>query len=78
MKKLQLILALVWPAAFLSWLSPARAVDVNGLVAHWKFDEGGGTIAYDSAGDNHGTICGAQWTTGQNDGVDAESILTEN
>jgi hypothetical protein len=37
----------------------------RGLVSHWKFDEGSETTAYDSAGDNHGTIYGAQWTTGQ-------------
>jgi len=34
-------------------------------VSHWKFDEGEGTIAYDSVGTNHGTIYGATWTTGQ-------------
>ncbi|MHC4912688.1 MAG: LamG domain-containing protein [Planctomycetota bacterium] len=35
------------------------------LVAHWAFDEGGGTIAYDSAGGNDGTIYGAEYATGQ-------------
>jgi hypothetical protein len=35
-----------------------------GLVSHWKFDEGEGSTAYDSTGDNHGTIYGTQWTTG--------------
>jgi len=44
--------------------------DVNeptlaGLVSHWEFDEGTGSIAYDSASTNHGTIYGAAWTTGQ-------------
>jgi hypothetical protein len=34
-------------------------------IAHWKFDEGEGDTAYDSAGDNDGTIYGAQWTIGQ-------------
>jgi len=38
------------------WLQP---------VSHWKFNEGQGSIAYDSAGNNHGTIYGATWTTGQ-------------
>jgi len=38
---------------------------LNGLVAHWKFDEGSGMIAHDSAGNNDGVIHGAQWTTGQ-------------
>jgi len=40
-----------------------------GPIAHWKFDEGSGTIAYDSAGDNDGTIYGAQWTSGIIDGA---------
>jgi hypothetical protein len=35
------------------------------LIAWWKFDEGSGTIATDSVGDNNGTIIGATWTTGQ-------------
>jgi hypothetical protein len=37
----------------------------GGLIAHWEFDEGEGDIAYDSAGDNDGTIYGATWTSGQ-------------
>jgi hypothetical protein len=37
-----------------------------GPVAHWKFDEGYGTTAYDTGlGGNNGTISGATWT---NDG----------
>ena len=37
----------------------------SGLVAHWKFDEGSGSTAYDSSGnDIHGTIYGATWTNG--------------
>ncbi len=40
-----------------------------GPISHWKFDEGEGDIAYDSAGDNDGTIHGANWTTGQIDGA---------
>ncbi|MBN1392639.1 MAG: LamG domain-containing protein [Sedimentisphaerales bacterium] len=45
-------------------------------ISHWKFDEGSGTIAHDSAGINDGTINGATWTTGktgdalQFDGID--------
>jgi hypothetical protein len=38
------------------WLKP---------ISHWKFDEGSGTTAYDSVGNNHGTIYGATWTTGR-------------
>jgi hypothetical protein len=34
----------------------------NGLVGHWKFNEGSGSTAYDSSGNgNHGTIYGATW-----------------
>ncbi|MHC4362930.1 MAG: S8 family serine peptidase, partial [Planctomycetota bacterium] len=60
------------------WLQP---------IAHWKFDEGDGSTAYDSAGTNHGTIYGAQWTTGQiggaldfdgDDGVYVEPSAGEN
>jgi hypothetical protein len=36
-----------------------------GPIAYWKFDEGGGTTAYDSAGSNNGSVYGAQWITGQ-------------
>ena len=39
------------------------------LVGCWKFDESSGTTAYDSAGDNHGTVYGAQWTTGRISGA---------
>lgn len=48
-----------------------------GLVGWWRFDEGVGSIAYDSSGYNHhGTIYGALWDDGkygkalQFDGVD--------
>jgi parallel beta-helix repeat protein len=37
----------------------------EGMIAWWKFDEGTGTTAYDSAGNNDGNIYGATWTTGQ-------------
>ena len=40
------------------------------LVSWWRFDEGSGTTAYDSAGTNHGTLInGPNWTTGQIDGA---------
>jgi hypothetical protein len=35
------------------------------LISHWKFDEGSGTIARDSAGSNDGTLRGdATWAEG--------------
>ncbi|NIP22292.1 MAG: hypothetical protein GWN67_00375 [Phycisphaerae bacterium] len=40
-----------------------------GLIAHWKFDEGSGIDAYDSAGNNDGTIYGAAWASGVIDGA---------
>jgi len=39
---------------------------LHGLVGAWKFNEGGGTTAYDSSGnDNDGTIYGASWVDGK-------------
>ena len=33
-------------------------------ISYWRFDEGSGTIAYDSVNGNHGTIYEATWTNG--------------
>ncbi|MGB2806290.1 MAG: lamin tail domain-containing protein [Sedimentisphaerales bacterium] len=42
----------------------------RGLVAHWKFDDGTGSTAIDSAGTNNGTLYGDKtWTTGRIDGA---------
>ncbi|MCP4258762.1 MAG: hypothetical protein GY774_14860, partial [Planctomycetes bacterium] len=38
---------------------------VENLIAYWKFDEEHGSIVYDAAGDNNGTIRGAQRIIGQ-------------
>ena len=39
--------------------------DLNdGLVAYWDFNEGDGTVVYDSVGDNHGEITGVSWISG--------------
>jgi subtilisin family serine protease len=51
------------------WSFTTRAEFEPNLVSWWKFDEGSGSVAYDSAGDNDGTITGATWTTGQIDGA---------
>lgn len=45
------------------------AADVNGLIAHWKLDEGSGDTAYDSAGNNDANVYGAAWTSGIIDGA---------
>jgi hypothetical protein len=47
-----------------SWVQDTKPQPLEGLISRWEFDEGSGTIAHDSAGSNHGTIYGAQWTTG--------------
>ncbi|MHC4736243.1 MAG: CotH kinase family protein [Planctomycetota bacterium] len=42
----------------------------EGLVAHWKFDDGSGDTAIDSAGTNNGALNGPPtWTTGHIDGA---------
>ncbi|MHC4658422.1 MAG: S8 family serine peptidase [Planctomycetota bacterium] len=39
------------------WLQP---------IGHWEFEEGEGSVAYDSAGNNHGTLMGdACWAAGK-------------
>ncbi len=65
--KLAMRLSLVIAALLgvLALCESVLAVDANGLVAHWTFNEGSGTVAYDSAGDNDGTIYGASWAVGQ-------------
>ncbi len=68
MGKASMSLLVATMLGFLVLCGPAWAVEPN-LVSHWKFDDGSGTTAYDSAGDNNGTIYGAQWTTGQIDGA---------
>ncbi|MCF7973123.1 MAG: discoidin domain-containing protein [Phycisphaerae bacterium] len=47
-------------------MSTATADITEGLVGYWTFDEGGGTIAFDSSGNgNDGTLQGdPQWVTG--------------
>ena len=43
------------------------------MVAHWKFDEGSGKVAYDASGNGHDGIltdmAGDEWTTGVLDGA---------
>ncbi len=47
-----------------SWVQREQSAAEPGLVSHWKFDSESGTVAFDSVGNNHGTIHGATWTTG--------------
>ena len=60
--KRQSILVLVMTAVLIT-AGTAFGDLSTGLVAHWKFDEGTGSTANDSAGVNHGTVYGASWTT---------------
>jgi hypothetical protein len=48
----------------LCFLLIAVANSYAGTVSYWNFNEGSGTVAYDSIGLNNGTISGASWTTG--------------
>ena len=42
----------------------AKALE-DGIVAHWRFDEGEGTVAYDSASSNNGSLIGdTNWVDG--------------
>ena len=56
-------------AAVIVLFSGQIALADPNLVAYWMFDEGTGTTAYDSKGDNDGNLMnGPVWTTGQIDG----------
>ncbi len=67
--KMRLNLVIGALLVLLALFGSAEATDAN-LVAHWTFDEGSGTIAYDSGGDNDGTLIGDPvWTRGQIDGA---------
>ena len=50
--------------SFLAIISFCAFCPAGEPIAHWTFDEGSGTTAYDSAGDHDGTITGATWTEG--------------
>lgn len=58
-------------AAATSTLRASTTTAVDGLVGHWKLDDGSGTIVADSTGfGNGGTVSssGALWMTGRNGG----------
>jgi len=69
MWRVNLKLVIVAVMMLLAACVPALASEPN-LIAHWTFDEGTGTTAYDSVGSHHGTLVGnPTWTTGQVDGA---------
>lgn len=61
----RILLVVVVAAAFATLMVTVVPAQSAGMVSHWKFDEGSGATAYDSIGENHGTVSGAIWTTGQ-------------
>ncbi|MHC4498761.1 MAG: LamG domain-containing protein [Planctomycetota bacterium] len=65
--KRSIITLLSVPMLFLLITSGAvRAVDGTSLVGHWRFDEGSRNIAFDSAGNNDGTLYGnPTWIIGK-------------
>ncbi|UCC23448.1 MAG: LamG domain-containing protein [Planctomycetota bacterium] len=67
-RKVNSNLVIVSALVVLVYNVPVFSGDAN-LVSHWTFDDGSGTIAYDSAGENDGTLVGdPMWTSGQIDG----------
>ena len=40
---------------------------ISNQIGHWQFDEGTGSIAFDSINGNNGAINGATWTTGKDE-----------
>jgi hypothetical protein len=84
--KIKSILVLAAAVLVVLGLSGSTLIaDVNEeLISHWRLDEGGGAIAYDSAGTNDGAIYGAAWTTGilENalsfDGIDYVQVPNHN
>jgi hypothetical protein len=50
--------------------SDSAVYGLEGLFAHWKFDDGSGNTATDSAGSNNGALIGnPTWTTGRVNGA---------
>jgi len=51
----------------------------SGLIGYWKFNEMGGSVAYDSSSSsNNGTITGASWTDGIQTSVGVETNVSLN
>ncbi len=72
MKVVAVLLVTLFLVGSLSGVARVRAgyTQPPGLVGYWNFDQGSGTIAYDSSGyNNQGTIYGASWTSGKVNGA---------
>ncbi len=58
------------PGAFLESTQYIPAPGSDGLLSHWRLDEGSGALAADSqAAGNEASITGATWTTGKSGGA---------
>lgn len=67
---LKLTLLALGISASLLRAGQTNLAQVNGAIAHWAFDEGSGTSALDSSGNNNaGTIVGAGYAPGRWDGA---------
>jgi len=65
MRRKSILLSAAAIMVVLTLCGSTLVADINeGLISHWRFDEGSGAIAYDSASNNDGTIYGAAWTAG--------------
>ena len=69
MKKANLRLMAVVIMVVLIGAGLSHADLTDGLVAHWKLDEGSGNMAYDAIGGNDGIIFGAQRVEGLSGGA---------
>ena len=65
-RKMRKVIRTVMLALITCFSATALGLNTTGLVAYWKLDETSGTTAYDSVGDDHGTLMnGPVWTEGK-------------
>jgi len=65
-----IMLALFLASILIIWTQSVAAPPPLGMISYWRLNEGSGTTAYDSVGDNDGTLVnGPVWTTGIVDGA---------
>lgn len=65
-----LLLCLCLVGVLVAWDAGGLGAAEPGLIAHYTFDEGMGTVVKDRSGhEHHGTIHGARWTAGARGGA---------
>lgn len=69
LQKWLVMIAFLWATQYSMGPEAEAGISEANLIGWWKFDEGSGETAYDSSGHNHGTVYGAEWSTGQIDGA---------